>query len=266
MRHFWKLAAVGLLGAIVIGFSGNIQSATGVPNGNEAGLSRDVALPDYGLAPELLSTAWLNTDKPLRLFTLRGRVVLLEFWTFSCINCIHTLPYMQAWYSQYHEKGLSVIGNHYPEYSFEREINNVAASLKERGITYPIAQDNTGKTWAAYNQRYWPTIYVIDKIGHIRFRSYGEGNYENIEQAIKTLLAEESPIEVRAVLPNDSYITLSRSVDVYRQPASGSELLGAVGMGMTFMVLETREGWYKISYNDSEGYIAGDSQGLTYVH
>ncbi len=261
-----NIAFVGLIAALLIGVVGSsLQPAAAFPAGDTPKASNRATLPDYGTAPELLSTAWLNTDKPLRLATLRGQVVLLEFWTFSCINCIHTLPYMQEWYMKYREKGLVVIGNHYPEYSFEHELQNIAASLKESGITYPIAQDNAGATWAAYQQRYWPTIYLIDKAGHIRYRAIGEGGYEATEAAINDLLAETYPADVQPAALREPYVALSQTVQVYRKPAPDSELLGSAGKGTAFVVLESREGWYKISYNDGEGYIAANPQQLMFV-
>ncbi|MBC7871317.1 MAG: redoxin domain-containing protein [Chitinophagaceae bacterium] len=223
------------------------------------------ALSDQGVAPELLNTAWLNTDKPVRLAALRGQVVLLEFWTFGCINCQNTLPSMQDWYTQYHEKGLAVIGNHYPEYSYERDIQNVAAFLEEREITYPIAQDNAGSTWMAYKQRYWPTIYLIDKVGHIRYRTIGEGNYEEIEAAINDLLAEDYPANVQPAALSDSYISPSQTVNVYLSASQDSEVLGSIGEHMTFIVLDKPDGWYKISYNDREGYVVANQEHLVFL-
>lgn len=145
---------------------------------------------NFGAAPELENTVWLNTDAPLRLADLRGQVVLLEMWTFDCINCIRTLPYVQRWHETYAEQGLVVIGNHYPEFNYERDLGNLTAAIERLGITYPVAQDNEGVTWRAYNQRYWPTMYLIDKQGDIRWRHIGEGRYNDTELAIQTLLAE----------------------------------------------------------------------------
>jgi thiol-disulfide isomerase/thioredoxin len=260
-----KIAFVGLLSAFLLGLTGSLQKSMAFPGRDYPKPLNRSSLPDFGVAPELLSTAWLNTVKPLRLTTLRGKVLLLEMWTFSCINCIHILPYVQAWYIKYQKKGLAVIGNHYPEYSFEHEILNIAASVKERGVTYPIAQDNTGATWTAYQNRFWPTIYLIDKVGHIRLRNIGEGSYDAIDDAIKELLDESYPAEVQPEALSDSYVSLIQTTNVYRGPASDSELLGAVDKGSTFVVLEKRNGWYKISYNDGEGYLAADPQRLVFV-
>lgn len=147
---------------------------------------------DRGVAPELLSKVWLNTPKsePLTLKQLRGQVVLLEFWTFGCINCYRTLPAMRDWYDKYADKGLVQIGVHFPEFSYERELDNVKAFLTKESIRYPVAVDNDGATWAAYEQRFWPTMYLLDKQGHIRYVVIGEHDYATTEQAIKALLAE----------------------------------------------------------------------------
>ncbi len=146
---------------------------------------------DMGAAPEMLDTQWLNTDgKALQLANLRGKVVIVEFWTFGCINCYHTLPAMKDWYAKYHDKGLVQIGVHFPEFGYEREVDNVSAFLKKEGIEYPVSIDNDGATWRAYNQIYWPTMYLLDKRGHIRYRAIGEHDYAQTERALLALLSE----------------------------------------------------------------------------
>src|SRR5260221_6242729 len=110
---------------------------------------------DLGLAPELNNTIWINSDKPLKLADLKGKVVLLEFWTFECINCQHTLPAMKSFYDKYTDKGLVIIGDHFPEFAYERDVNNVRQAVKDNGIKYAVAIDNDGAVWQAYKQRYW---------------------------------------------------------------------------------------------------------------
>ncbi len=149
-----------------------------------------VSLPDKGLAPELTNETWINTSKPLRLADLHGKVVLLEMWTFECINCRHTIPQLNAWYNSYADQGLVIIGNHYPEFPYEASLENLKQAVKDLGIHYPVAQDNEGVTWRTYKNQYWPTIYLIDKIGHIRYIQIGEGAYAKTESAIKDLLSE----------------------------------------------------------------------------
>jgi thiol-disulfide isomerase/thioredoxin len=148
------------------------------------------SLPDRGPAPELENQVWINTDQPLRLQDLRGKVVLLEMWTFGCINCRNVIPYVRGWHEKYAQQGLVVIGNHYPEFGYEKELENLKEAVQRLDVPYPVAQDNDGKTWNAYGNRYWPTAYLIDKRGHIRFVQIGEGSYERTEAAIQELLAE----------------------------------------------------------------------------
>ena len=145
---------------------------------------------DLGPAPELNNTIWINSDKPLKLADLKGKVVLLEFWTFECINCIHTLPAMNSFYDKYADKGLVIIGDHFPEFAYERDVDNVRQAVKDDKIKYAVAIDNDGATWNAYHQNYWPTMYLIDKRGVIRYEAIGEHDYSRTEEAIKALLAE----------------------------------------------------------------------------
>ena len=148
------------------------------------------SLPDLGPAPELTTTTWLNVDSPLRLADLRGKVVALEMWTFGCYNCKNVMPSLKDWHSKYADQGLVIIGNHYPEFSFEEDLDNLRNAVAEYGLEYPIAQDNDGKTWRSYKNRYWPTLYLIDKQGHIRYVHIGEGRYSETEENIQALLAE----------------------------------------------------------------------------
>lgn len=139
-------------------------------------------------APELQGLDnWLNS-KPLTMQELRGKVVLVDFWTFSCINCIRTLPYMRDLQAKYADKGLVILGIHAPEFAFERVPENVAKSVKEYDLKYPIALDNNFATWRAFENRYWPAKYLIDKEGKVRYTHFGEGEYEETEKAIQALL------------------------------------------------------------------------------
>ena len=132
---------------------------------------------------------WINSE-PLTMQELRGQVVLIDFWTYTCINCIRTLPYMKQWYADYADAGLVVVGVHSPEFDFEKKTNNVIDSANQRGLIYPIAQDNQFATWYAYNNRYWPAKYLIDQHGVIRYRHFGEGAYAETERQIRNLLEE----------------------------------------------------------------------------
>jgi thiol-disulfide isomerase/thioredoxin len=148
------------------------------------------SLPDKGPAPELTNIVWLNADQPLRLADLRGKVVALDMWTFGCINCQHVIPSLRSWYQKYGDQGLVVIGNHYPEFDYERDLDNLKAAIVNLDVPYPVVQDNDGATWRAYNNNYWPTLYLIDKRGHLRYVHIGEGAYDESEAAIQALLAE----------------------------------------------------------------------------
>jgi cytochrome c biogenesis protein CcdA/thiol-disulfide isomerase/thioredoxin len=145
-------------------------------------------LPDYGPAPDFTGTQrWFNS-KPLSLAQLRGRVVLVDFWTYTCINCIRTLPHLVAWDKKYRHDGLTIVGVHSPEFSFEHDAANVARAIKQNGIRYPVVQDNNLATWSAWSNEYWPADYLIDAQGHVRAAHFGEGDYGVIERQIRQLL------------------------------------------------------------------------------
>lgn len=148
-------------------------------------------LKDGPPAPEFTGISkWLNSD-PVTLAQLRGKVVLVDFWTYTCINCINTLPYVKTWNQKYKDRGLAVIGVHTPEYPFERDTDNVETAIKRFGITYPVAQDNHYATWSAYNNQYWPAFYLLDKKGKVAYTHFGEGDYAQTEAAIQALLAQK---------------------------------------------------------------------------
>ncbi len=166
-------------------------AATPIAPRPDAALTERATLPDLGLAPELSNAVWLNTDRPLRLAALQGKVVLIDMWTFDCINCRNVIPALRAWHAKYAQQGLVVIGNHFPEFDYERDLNNLKAAVQQLNIPYAVAQDNDGITWQAYGTRYWPTLFLIDKRGHLRYTHIGEGAYEDTEQAIQDLLKED---------------------------------------------------------------------------
>lgn len=150
-----------------------------------------VLLPDLGKAPELTNEIWLNTNAPLRLAELRGKVVMIEMWTYGCINCKNVIPSLISWHEKYSSDGLIIIGNHYPEFDYESDLGNLKAAVEELNIPYAVTTDNQGETWKAYNTHFWPTIYLIDKKGNLRYEHIGEGRYEEIETAIRNLLDEK---------------------------------------------------------------------------
>lgn len=142
-------------------------------------------------APEFSGvTKWLNTDHPLTMQELRGKVVLIDFWTYTCINCIRTLPFVTNWYDKYKDQGFVVIGVHTPEFDFEHDSNNVLQAIKQYNIHYPVPQDNDYGTWNAFSNQYWPAEYLIDVHGNIRRTHFGEGEYDQTEKAIQELLKE----------------------------------------------------------------------------
>ena len=162
---------------------------------------REVAIPgvktpsltDLGTAPEFTDNQdWFNTpgDKPLTLAALRGHVVLVDFWTYTCINCLRTLPFLKGLYAQYHRYGLDIVGVETPEFTFEQEAGNVRQAISSDGIKYPVVQDNKYGTWDAWNNQYWPAEYLIDAKGQVRHYQFGEGDYKEDEAAVRALLAD----------------------------------------------------------------------------
>ena len=161
------------------------------PPSTPAGATGASNLPDLGQAPEFTGIVkWLNTpnDAPLSLQQLRGKVVLIDFWTYSCINCQRSLPHVEAWYRDYQADGLVVVGVHTPEFAFEHVVGNVVSAATSLGVKYPVAVDSNYGTWDAWNNQYWPAEYLIDPSGNVRAYDFGEGDYATMEANIRTLL------------------------------------------------------------------------------
>jgi thiol-disulfide isomerase/thioredoxin len=157
-------------------------------------LSEETTRQDSRPVPEFSGiSAWLNSP-PLTMEGLRGKVVLVQFWTYSCINCLRTLPYVTRWHEQYKDKGLVVVGVHTPEFAFEKERANVETAIKRLGIHYPVAQDNQYRTWRAFGNQYWPAAYLIDRSGAIVATQFGEGGYQQMENTIARLIGERTPV------------------------------------------------------------------------
>jgi len=210
------------------------------------------------LAPELTGiTHWLNSP-PLTLQQLKGKVVLIDFWTYSCINCIRTLPYITKWNDIYKDQGLVVIGVHSPEFSFEKETSNVARAIQQHAIYYPVAQDNDFKTWNAYSNQYWPAHYLIDAHGIIRYTHFGEGQYDKTEAMIRTLLQEANQ-SVMAVPSVTSSISRATGVTI-KSPE-------------TYLGVERRKGFIanvksedlKVNQWTLQGYWREGAQSLTSI-
>jgi thiol-disulfide isomerase/thioredoxin len=140
------------------------------------------------MAPEFKGINHLINSTPLAMAQLRGKVVLVEFWTYDCINCIHVLPHVKQWHERYKDQGLVVVGVHTPEYGHEKILGNLQSAVKRFGIGYPVAQDNDYKTWNAFGNRYWPALYLIDQDGRIVYQHFGEGDYAETEARIQQLL------------------------------------------------------------------------------
>jgi cytochrome c biogenesis protein CcdA/thiol-disulfide isomerase/thioredoxin len=184
-----QAALTAIRGASAHGVGARAAAAT-EPSAGGAG---HLDLPVLGRAPEFVGNEdWFNTpgDRPLTLKGLRGRVVLVDFWTYSCINCLRTLPYLNAWNEKYGKDGLTIVGVHTPEFPFERVASNVEEAIEANGIRYPVVQDNEQATWNAYGNQYWPAEYFIDAEGNVRYVHFGEGEYGEKEGVIRDLLAE----------------------------------------------------------------------------
>lgn len=163
----------------------------------EGGVGRALLNANY-LAPDIIGVEnWINTSGWNSLSELRGKVVIIDFWTYSCINCIRTLPYIQKLHEMYADDGLVIIGVHAPEFQFERDINNVRKAALEYGLTYPIVQDNNFATWKNYNNRYRPAKYIIDKEWKVRYTHFGEWAYEETEQVVQYLLGVDKELSLQ---------------------------------------------------------------------
>jgi cytochrome c biogenesis protein CcdA/thiol-disulfide isomerase/thioredoxin len=159
-------------------------------------------LNDYGRAPDFTGIeSWINTphDRPLTLAGLRGKVVLVDFWTYSCINCLRTLPHLKAWDAAYRKAGLVIVGVHTPEFAFEHVVSNVRRATKDLGVRYPVAIDNKAETWSAYQNSAWPTEYLIDRHGHVREIKEGEGDYDGTERTIRAVLGQPTTAQLASV-------------------------------------------------------------------
>ena len=225
----------------------DIAGLRGGHSASEGGLQEAAAgprLPVLGRAPEFAGTQrWFNTPggRPLSLRGLRGQVVLVDFWTYTCINCIRTLPYVEAWQREYERDGFTVVGVHSPEFPFEKEASNVERAIGDEGLTYPVAQDNDFATWTAYGNQYWPAKYLIDARGRVRFVHFGEGAYAETERAIRSLLAEAGQARLGgrakasaetadpAVTTPESYLGASRAERFANGPIlPGSQVFEAI--------------------------------------
>jgi cytochrome c biogenesis protein CcdA/thiol-disulfide isomerase/thioredoxin len=240
---------------------------TAPANASQATLLADArGLRKLGPAPEFMQTQdWFNTPgmKPLSLSSLRGHVVLIDFWTYTCINCIRTLPYLKAWDASYRHDGLTIVGVETPEFAFERDAGNVANAIKQFGLRYPVAQDNEMGTWNAYGNEYWPADYLIDAHGQVRYAAFGEGDYGKTETAIRALLAEagsqlggrSAPKDV--VVPSrqatpETYLGSERAEGWLQRPKDGVHDYGAPATGRLALNGFAYSGTWKIAAQPAE--------------
>lgn len=220
------ILSVGYMFYTEVGISPSIASATN----NIPAINLQKGLVNPYVAPSISGIdAWLNS-KPLQISDLKGKVVLIDFWTYSCINCIRTLPYLKDWYQKYHDKGLVIIGVHTPEFDFEKNLANVKNAVIQDGIKYPVALDSHFVTWLNFNNQYWPAHYLIDKNGTVVYTHFGEGDYDVAENNIRYLLGmrELAPTKMPAEEPiaqnetPETYLGYSRA-EHYSSPQSVKE-------------------------------------------
>jgi len=188
--------------------------------GNTRQAASNSSLRDFGAAPEFAGISqWINS-KPLTLRELHGKVVLIDFWTYSCINCLRTLPHVKAWYRTYQRRGLVVVGVHTPEFAFEHVAGNVRSAVRRLGVEYPVALDNDYGTWNAWQNQYWPAKYLIDRRGHLRYYHFGEGDYDTTEARIRSLLGESAgalPVAAELTDPTPTVQTTPESYLGYQR-------------------------------------------------
>src|SRR3989344_565689 len=225
------------------------------------GKPMNIVLEDMGKAPELIPGGeWFNSS-PITLAELRGKVVLIDFWTYTCINCIRTFPYLRAWHEKYAPEGLVIIGVHTPEFEFEKIPENVQKAIEDYQLKYPIMQDNNYETWRAYKNRYWPAEYLIDKEGRVRYTHFGEGKYDVTEGAIQMLLAETGK-SIQQEIANPSYSIDSKTPELYLGYAR------AQFMQNSEQLLQDRKKIYQAPAEISPNYFAFDGEwqiGLEYA-
>ena len=185
-------------------------------------------------APEFAGTQeWINSE-PLTMESLRGKVVLIDFWTYTCVNCIRTLPFLQEWYDRYADEGLVIVGVHTPEFEFEKIFENVVEATENEGVAWPVVQDNEFSVWRSYSNRYWPAKYLIDQTGEVRYRHFGEGKYGETEEWIRTLLQETGmTASLDLPLPEDQERDSSYrlGMDVTRELFAGWKFTASQGRG-----------------------------------
>lgn len=276
-RHSYairRIAGIIMIAAALTIFSGldlklvAWQASTQAQSENDVPEVKD-ALSDPVPAPEITGiTDWLNSN-PLTLAQLRGKVILIDFWTYSCINCIRTMPYLTKWYEKYKDDGFVIIGVHAPEFPFEKKLSNVKDAVKQYGITYPVALDNNFSTWRAYENRYWPAHYLIDRDGRVIYTHFGEGHYDITENNIRALLNVKG---VADVTPEQDVSTRDQSPETYlgyeraKNFASPENVLNDATQSYSFPLNLDRNEW-ALSGSwmiGGDKIVAGDDAALRY--
>ncbi len=200
---------------------------------------------NFPAAPELAGIAeWINSE-PLKLADLQGNVVLVDIWTYTCINCIRTLPYITSWHGKYGDKGLVIIGVHSPEFEFEKDRNNVEQAMEKYSIKYPVALDNDHATWAAFKNRYWPHKYLIDLDGKIRYDHIGEGSYAETENAIQQLLRERA-------------LRMEQNLTIPTEVSSPSDAIGVNFTSIATPEIYLGYGFARANLGNDEGFRPGE--------
>ena len=210
-QRFWiRVAAVAvavvLAGAIVVAVRYSSAGLSGVSSGRSSGLSATGPL-----APDFTGIVDWENSPPLTMDSLRGKVVLVDFWTYSCINCQRTFPFLRQWWDRYQADGLVIVGVHSPEFTFEKDVGNVRRAIKDYGIGWPVAVDSNMATWNAFSNQYWPAEYLIDAGGHVRHTNFGEGDYDATERDIQALLAASGRKVTAPLAAGDPGITADAS-------------------------------------------------------
>ena len=246
---------------------------------NKAPQTKTVSLADLPYnapAPPIQGiSGWINSP-PLNLSQLRGKVVIIDFWTYSCINCIRTIPYLNAWYSRYGNDGLVIIGVSSPEFPFEHNYTNVENAVQRFGIKYPVALDNNFSTWTAYDNHYWPADYIIDKNGNVRYVTFGEGDYNQTEQVIRELLQDAGytlpanytnppePVNFSQIETPEIYLGYSRA----REPIGNSQGFspGLVVNYTPQQITQNNTVYFTGNwYNDPDGMIAAGNNSKLFL-
>jgi thiol-disulfide isomerase/thioredoxin len=183
-------------------------------------------------APEFAGIVNWENSTPLTMASLRGKVVLVDFWTYSCINCQRTIPFLRQWYDKYKADGFVIVGVHSPEFDFEKNAGNIRRAIRDYGVSWPVAVDSNMATWNAYSNQYWPAEYLIDKSGHVRHTHFGEGEYDITERAIQALLAEQGKAVPQTIASGDPGITAdaqAQTLETYAGSARGNGTIRLAG-------------------------------------